>query len=188
MARINLLSWRDELRAEKKREFLVAWGGVAILACAVAFFWVESISSTIENQEERNRMLQGGISKLNQQVAEIEKLKSRKQELIQRMKVIQDLQGNRPIIVRLFDELARAIPDGVFLLEVDRKPNLISIKGVADSNNRVSAFMRELDSSDWFSSPNLTNVTRDIELGETANVFKLTVQVSTPISANEEGE
>jgi type IV pilus assembly protein PilN len=97
-----------------------------------------------------------------------------------RIKIIQDLQGTRPLIVRYFDDFARSIPDGVFINVVARTGNVVSIEGVAESYNRVATFMRNLDASDWFAGPNLTSVIAIPAEGEQAQSFKMTVNTSSP--------
>ncbi len=181
MAKINLLPWRQAYREEKKREFVGIIAAVFIVAALGAYSWVSSVESAIENQGSRNRLLDQEIAKLEAQVKEISELKKVRDDLLARIKVIQDLEGTRPVIVRYFDDFARAIPDGVFVTLVDRKGTVVSIEGVAESYNRVASFMRNLDASDWFASPNLTSVTAAPEEGEQASMFKMTVQTSAPV-------
>lgn len=181
MARINLLPWRDQYREERKRQFLVVLAGVGVLAALVSYLWVSSVEAGIEQQKDRNQLLKTEIAALNKKVQEIRELKKRRKELLSRMKVIQDLQGTRPIIVRHFDELVRAIPDGVYLKKLNRKGKLIILEGVAESNNRVSSLMRNLDQSDWFTSPNLTSVKAASKSTEDqASAFKMSVNTSAP--------
>lgn len=97
------------------------------------------------------------------------------------MKIIQDLQGNRPIIARVFDQLVRTLPDGVYFTALKMTGKSIAISGAAESNNRVSALMRNLDGSDWLTAPSLTEV-KAVTAGavDQANVFQLTVQQTRP--------
>ncbi|TQV72655.1 PilN domain-containing protein [Exilibacterium tricleocarpae] len=180
MAKINLLPWRDEFRQEKKKEFTTVFLGVCVFSALVAYLWINTVENSIESQNNRNTMLEQEIAALEEQVKEIQELKRRKAELIDRMRVIQDLQGTRPVIVRYFDELVRSVPDGVFITLLSRKGNVISIEGVSESNNRVSTLMRNLNSSDWFSAPNLNSVTLAPEFGEQSMQFKLTVNTAVP--------
>ena len=92
--------------------------------------------------------------------------------------MIQSLQGDRPVIVRLFDELVRTLPDGVHYTNVSYSKGLLSIRGVAKSNSRVSQLMRKLDQSDWFTGPNLSSVKANPSFGERASDFVLTVKVT----------
>lgn len=181
MAKINLLPWRQVYREEKKREFLGIVAVVFAVAALCAYAWISSVEASIENQNSRNRLLEQEIAKLEAQVKEISELKKVRDDLLARIKVIQDLEGTRPVIVRYFDDFVRAVPDGVYITLMDKKGTLITIEGVAESYNRVASFMRNLDSSDWFASPNLTSVTAAPEEGEQASMFKMTVQTSAPV-------
>jgi type IV pilus assembly protein PilN len=180
MANINLLPWREERRQEQKQEFLVVLAGVAIIGAALVFLADAMVGGSISDQQSRNNYLQAQIKELSLQVNEIKELENKKQELLDRMTVIQELQGNRPIIVRIFDELVKTLPDGVFYRELNRVGNRVEIKGIAESNNRISSLMRKLDSSDWFAEPNLTSVEAQPDFGEQASEFGLSFNISTP--------
>lgn len=188
MARINLLPWREERRQELKKEFLVVLGGVAVIAVALVVLANMFVSGAVSGQQGRNNYLQRNIDELSEQVKEIKELEKKKQELLDRMKVIQELQGNRPVIVRIFDELVRTLPDGVFYNDLDRAGNKITLKGIAESNNRISSLMRNLDKSEWFEDPNLTSVQAKPEFGEQASEFGLSFKISTPSAEKEKGQ
>jgi type IV pilus assembly protein PilN len=188
MANINLLPWRDEYRREKQQEFLTVVGGVVFFAVVCGYLWVSSINTNIDNQNARNKYLNQEIAVLDKKVKEIKELRERREELIERMKVIQGLQGERPVIVRYFDELVRSIPEGVYLKKLARDGDVISLAGVAESNVRVSALMRNIDRSEWFSSPNLSSVKAAPDLGEQASEFMLTFVPSKPKEKEGSGE
>jgi type IV pilus assembly protein PilN len=184
MAKINLLPWREAYRKEKKEQFLAIIGGVVILSGLIAYLWVVSVQSSIDNQMSRNQLLETEIANLDKQVKEIADLKKVRDDLLARIKIIQDLQGTRPLIVRYFDDFARSIPDGVFVTMVARNGGVISIEGIAESYNRVATFMRNLEASDWFAGPNLTSVIAVPAEGEQAQAFKMTVNTSAPNDPN----
>ncbi|HEB26152.1 MAG TPA: pilus assembly protein PilN [Porticoccus sp.] len=177
MARINLLPWREAFRTEKKKEFLSLVVVVLVVAVLVAFGWDRVVSNQIESQNSRNQLLKTEIAKLDKQVAEIKNLKARRQNLLDRMQVIQELQGNRPEIVKIYDEFVRAVPDGVYFTKMIRKGSQISLVGFAESNNRVSSLMRRLDASYKFTEPNLTKVQDSDVLGEDGNQFEMRVKI-----------
>jgi type IV pilus assembly protein PilN len=187
MTQINLLPWRDERRAELKQEFLVILGGVGTLAVAILFAVDLFFSGQIQYQADRNAYLSTNIEGLNKQVEEIRDMQRKRTQLLDRMKVIQELQGNRPIIVRILDQLVRTVPDGVFYTELLAKQRLITIRGIAESNNRVSSLMRRLNASDWFSEPNLERVRAEPGFGEQATTFDMTVMLQLPSAGNEGG-
>lgn len=185
MARINLKPWRAEVRAERQRQFVTAILGFAIAGLAYVLIVDRIIDGAIANQNYRNTFLQGEIASLDRKIQEIEKLRERRDQLIERMRVIQELQGNRPIIVHLFDELVRTIPDGVYYTKLEHKLDTLSIQGQAESNNRISSLMRNLDASDWLEEPNLTSVKAKEDQGVSANDFDLTVKRSTTTNGQE---
>ncbi|WP_024676655.1 PilN domain-containing protein [Pseudomonas syringae] len=185
MARINLLPWREELREARKKRFLTALVGVLVVSVGILFLIDRYVSSAIEHQMARNAFLQTQIAQLDIRIKEISDLKARRKQLLERMKIIQDLQGNRPVTGRVFDQLARTLPDGVYFSQVKMTSKLIAISGAAESNNRVSDLMRNLEASDWLEAPSLTEVKATTAGAvDQANVFQLTVrQTQPPVAA-----
>jgi type IV pilus assembly protein PilN len=185
MARINLLSWREQRREERKQRFLAALGAVLVGAAALVFAGDQLLNAAIDRQSARNDYVRKEIAALDARIKEISELRKRRQELLERMKIIQDLQGNRPVIARVFDQLVRTLPDGVYFTSLKMTGKIIAIGGAAESNNRVSALMRNLDASEWLTAPNLTEV-KAVTAGavDQANVFQLTVQQTRPGEAS----
>jgi type IV pilus assembly protein PilN len=188
MAQINLLPWREERRQELKKEFLATVALVVALAAGVVLLVDRVVNSQIDNQDARNQYLTENIKELDKQVAEIRDLQKRRNQLLDRMRVIQELQGNRPIIVRVLDQLVRTVPDGVFYTKISTKGQKISISGVAESNNRVSSLMRRLEASDWLANPTLDKVYEAREFGDQASRFELRVDVRAPAIEEESEE
>jgi type IV pilus assembly protein PilN len=180
MPSINLRPWREELRAERQKQFITTLVGILIVAAGLVFLWQDFVGSQIEYQNSRNAYLKSSMVDLDKKIKEIKELRSEKQKLLDRMKVIQDLQGTRPVIVRVMDELVRSLPDGLYYETLNRNGDVISIKGMAESNNRISGLMRNFESSEWFASPNLKDVSA-VNKGEgSLNSFDLTVKQVTP--------
>ena len=155
MAHINLLPWRERLREERKREFINIMVGVVIISAGLLFLVDRYFRSEINTQNARNSFVRTEIQQLDAQVAEINQLQQQKQEIRSRMNVIQDLQGSRPVIVRIFDELVRTLPQGVYFTRLQRTNDEIEITGVAESYARLTELMRRLDTSQWFRDPDL---------------------------------
>jgi type IV pilus assembly protein PilN len=156
MPRINLLPWREEQRRERKLAFLVALGGGTIGAVVVAFAAYLLMGSMVDAQQHRNEMLRAEIKQLDKQIEEINDLESAKQKFIARMEIIEKLQRSRPQIVHLFDEIVRTLPDGVYLTSVKQTDKArLKFEGIAQSSTRVSAFMRNIDGSEWLKNPEL---------------------------------
>ena len=186
MARINLLPWREQLREERKQRFLVAMAAFIGLGAGLLFLAAQYLNAQIETQMARNEFVRKEIAVLDARIKEISELKTKKEQLLERMKIIQDLQGNRPVIGRGFDQLVRTLPDGVYFSSVKMAGKAITIAGAAESNNRVSNLMRNLDASEWLELPNLSEV-KAVTAGavDQANVFLLTVQQTQPAVAED---
>ncbi|MDK2776891.1 MAG: PilN domain-containing protein [Pseudomonadota bacterium] len=182
MAKINLLPWREALRKERQNQFYAVIGLVLAVAGLIVYLVNTSYENNIYNQQQRNSYIVQGTKVLDAKIEEIRKLRETRQQLIERMELIQALQGNRPIIVRVFDEMARAVPDDLYFTEVAIKDTAVSIKGVAKSNNRVAALMRNFDSSDWFADPALIRVQAK---SEGVNEFEISMKRVQPKAAEE---
>lgn len=185
MTKINLLPWREERRQELKRQFFIVLAGMVLIGAGAVYVVNMNIESQIAYQNQRNQFIQNETKKMEQQIKEISELKKKRESLIERMKVIQDLQGNRPVVVQVFDEIVRTVPDGVFYKNVKASGDAINIVGFAESNNRVSNLMRNLDSSELFEAPNLSKVQTSGKEKE-SNEFDLSVKRQKP-AVEEEG-
>ncbi|OLF56673.1 PilN domain-containing protein [Pseudomonas chlororaphis] len=181
MARINLLPWRDERRERRRRHFVLILVAAVALALAAVLAGDRIIGRAIDRQLARNNHVGAQISLLDQRIAKIGELKLHREQLVERMKIIQDLQGNRSTSARVFDQLARTLPDGVYFTEVRMSGKTLSITGAAESNRRVSELMRNLDASYWFDAPSLTEVkAAAADSADQRNLFQLTVHQTRP--------
>ncbi len=178
--KINLLPWREERREARKKEFLNVLLGTLLLAGMIIGGFDRFYNNEIDMQSARNEFLGKEIKVLEGRIDEIKLLQQKRNELLSRMKVIQELQGNRPIIVRLFDELARQLAPRVFFSNLKLVDKDLAISGIAESNTRISSQLRNLSESDWFDKPNVTEINADPNYGPQASQFALSVQQSTP--------
>ncbi len=155
MPRINLLPWRAEQRKQRRNQFF--WGLAGALGAALVVTllanWV--MSGVIDNQNDRNQILKKEIEALDARIKEIIDLEAKKESLLARMEIIEQLQRSRPEVVHVFDQLVRTLPEGVYLKSVKQTGPKIEIKGAAESNTRVSALMRNIDKSGWLKDPDL---------------------------------
>ncbi|MBH1556799.1 PilN domain-containing protein [Stenotrophomonas maltophilia] len=156
MARINLLPWRAERRKQRQREFYAMLGMAAIggllLSLLIWFYYDRQVSG----QMDRNAYLSAEIEKVKEQNKEIDRLDAQKERLLARKKVIEELQAKRSQMVHLFDALVRTIPDGVVLTALKQEGDVLTLEGRTQSNARVSAYMRNLDTSGWMTNPELS--------------------------------
>ena len=182
MARINLLPWRAALRKQRRIEFFTALGvvaGAAILVWVGVHFYYRG---HIDHQNERNAFIQAETAKLDSQIREIQELEKEKQRLIARMKAIEGLQASRPLIVRILDEIVKTLPDGVYLTSITQTGDSLKISGVAESNARVSSLMRNIEKSQWLTSPNLQIIESADSSGRRIARFTLTLKQASPQS------
>ena len=186
MAKINLLPWREELRKELQQQFYATVGMFVVLTLcvwgAVHFFNTQRI----DYQLSRNTTLDAEIVKLDKKIEEIQRLEKEKQRLKARIEAIEQLQGNRPLIVRLFDELVTSLPEGVSLKSVTQKGKTVTINGVAQSNARVSSFMRKLEASNWLADPQLDVIEATDTQGQRVSNFTMRFNQVVAKAAGEE--
>lgn len=188
MTKINLLPWREALRKEKQQEFFVMLGICAAFAVvvwgAIHFYYNQKIDY---QTNVRNKYLVDETVKLDKKIKEIQDLEKEKQRLLDRMRAIEQLQGNRPLIVRFFDELINDLPDGVSIKSITQSNQNITITGEAQSNARVSSFMRNLDASKWLTDPQLDIIQATTASGVRVSSFTLRFKQVIPKSG-EDGE
>ncbi len=185
MTRINLLPWRETHRREKNNEFYVTLAVTAAVAAACAFGGYKYAEDRVNFQQSRNQRLETEIGHLQKELKEIEALEETKNNLLARMEIIQELQGLRPQIVHTFQELAMGLPDGVFLTAIKQQGGKqMVLQGRAESNARVSALMRRLDQSEYFSGPRLDVIEADKNDG--ISTFKLNLTQEVPVPEKEE--
>ena len=172
MPRINLLPWRQQERAKRQKEFGLAAIGAVIAAAAVMLFTIWGFNWAIDRQRERNELLKTEIAELDKQITEILGLETQKQRLVARMDIITRLQRSRPEVVHVFDQLARTLPDGVYLSSVKQNDKRLELKGIAQSSTRVSTFMRNIEASPWLTNPEL-QVVETMKSGGSGSEFTL---------------
>jgi type IV pilus assembly protein PilN len=186
MPRINLLPWRAAERKRKRQEFILSMGAAVATAALVILLGRWQMSSAIEQQRERNQVLTDEIALLDKQIQEILGLENQKRQLLARMEIIETLQRSRPEIVHIFDEVVRTLPEGVYLTYLKQSGRKIELRGVAQSSTRVSAFMRNIDSSQWLADPSLQIVEtkgRDTGRGAEFTLFATQRSQETPEAA-----
>ena len=150
MAKINLLPWRDELREQRKKKFVAFCVGVAALGVASVFSGWVYFDQKLDDQEQANQLIVSTNQNLDTQLKSLDGLQERRNAIIERMKLIQGLQGQRPITVRLVDELVRVTPPTMYLSKFTRTGDKFTIEGKAESPNTVDELLRNLEASPWY--------------------------------------
>lgn len=189
MARISLLPWRENLRQERQRNFMIALGATAVVAVLLVFLGSHLVERQISGQEARNRYLQNEIRELDRDIASIEELEATRNNLLARKNVIERLQENRSMMVHLFNSLAQTVPEGIRLTSVQQSGEQLTIEGTTQSETRVSDYMRNIEQAGWMHDPDL----RIIEAmeGEDASPaepfrFELRARVASPAAIEQE--
>jgi len=155
MARINLLNWREERRKKIEHNFFVMLGVAVVIGAGIVLAVHMQLNAMIDQQNSRNSYLKSEIKKVEKAIAEIKLLEKKKADLLSRMNVIQQLQGNRSDSVHLLDEIVKVLPEGSHLSKLVQKNNVLTFDGIAQSNARVSAYMRNIERTEWLSEPKL---------------------------------
>ncbi len=176
MPTINLRPWREERNVAMQKRFFTNMGSAALLAAITVLGIGYYFDLQQDRQKKRNSYLQQEVSVLDQKIKEIRELREKRERLLERLNAISDLQGNRPVTVRIFDELVRVVPEGVNYNQLVRKESSVQVQGIADDNLEVSELMRNLDRSEWFGEPNLKKVGAEQE----RKSFDLSVQITAP--------
>lgn len=183
--RINLLDWRAARRARRRQEFLTMVGlGVGAAVALLGLGYV-TITGAVEHQQNRNQYLTAQIKDLDKQIKEIEELEKVKANLVSRMNVIQQLQESRSATVHFFDEIVNTLPDGIYLNSIKQSGQNVTIEGVAESSGRISAYLKNLDSSPWFKDPKLVVIKTGEKNRQRNSDFTLQVTNLTKASADD---
>jgi type IV pilus assembly protein PilN len=158
MIRVNLLPHRQEKKAARQRQMMLAAGVFAAIGVLVGMAGHTYLSHRLEEQHGRNTYLQGEIKKLEDQIAKIKDVKEQTQDMLARKQVVESLQTNRAEAVHLIDQLVRQMPEGMWLKSVKQAGTVVNVQGFAQTNGRISTFMRNVEASPWLEKPELVEI------------------------------
>lgn len=159
MILINLLPHREERRRQRKRAFFVALGVAAGCGVLAAGLWYGALQQLTQVQQARNNFLRDETSKLEAQIKDIANLRAEIEGLKARQAAVEDLQLNRNVPVHLLDELVRLTPEGIYLASIKQTDNAVLVSGVAQTNERVSEFLRNAqNNSPWLDRMELVEI------------------------------
>lgn len=185
MIRINLLPHREEARRNRRQQFYVLSGLVLVAGLVIALAVHTLLSARVDAQQSNNDFLKSEIARLDKDIAEIKRLREQTQSLLSRKQVIELLQSHRAETVYLFNELARQVPEGIFLTSLKQTGLKINLAGYAQSNARVSTLMRNLESSPVLEKPVLIQITATELNKRRVSEFSLDISIER---ANPEAE
>ena len=185
MIRVNLLPWREIRRRRLQRQFFIMLGVVIAIGAAIWFLVHSSLTGRYEDQLERNKFLQDEITKLDKEIEDIKRLREMTASLLARKKVVETLQSNRAEVVHLLDELARQLPDGIYLSSIKQQGPRVTINGYTQSQARVSTLMRNLDASPYLENSALIEIKSVPRQNTRVNEFSLNVNIERPKTEDE---
>lgn len=180
MARINLLPWREEERERKNKEFLTLVAAITLLSLLAAFAAWSYFNNELAEQQSANALIEQRNVELDGVLTEITGLEQRREDIISRMQVIQDLQGRRPIPVHIWDDIPKAIPPALYLNNLKREGNTLTLTGLADNPNVVSSLIRNLDASEWMDGSAVRTIQQNISAYEAPAPLTTTTEGESP--------
>lgn len=177
MIRINLLPHREEKRKARRQQFILLSALMALAGLLVWFIGHTLIAGYIDGQDAKNAFLKQEIAELDKDIAEIKGLREQAEALLSRKQVIESLQTNRTEAVLVFNELARQMPEGVYLKSLKQTGPRINLVGYAQSNARVSNLMRNLEASPYLQNADLVEVKAAVLNTRRVSEFSLNVSI-----------
>tara|TARA_R110001583_G_scaffold43107_2_gene137042 strand:+ start:2960 stop:3547 length:588 start_codon:yes stop_codon:yes gene_type:complete len=177
MAYINLLPWREQALKTKQKEFFTLLIAVGLFAFALIFAVDLNFQSRIDGQTVRNQFLKNEIQKLDIKIAEIKTLNDKKAALQERIDVVEQLQRSRNVGTQILDEIARIIPNGIYITQLDKQGNSIEIIGKSESNNHLANMIRAIELSDLFTDATPESITSDDGSAKLLSSFKMRVKI-----------
>jgi type IV pilus assembly protein PilN len=186
--RVNLLPHREMRRRRQQKQFVITLAVVVALGAGLWLAVHTSLSGSYEDQISRNKYLEAEIVKLDKEIADIKKLKEMTAALLARKKVVETLQSNRADVVHLLDELARQLPEGIYLKGIKQAGNRVTIHGFTQSQARVSTLMRNLEASPHLENANLVEIKAVTSPTSRVNEFTLNVSLERPKEETEKGK
>ncbi|MDK9702986.1 MAG: PilN domain-containing protein [Sulfuritalea sp.] len=183
MIRINLLPHREAKRKARRQQFYVLLGLVSVLAALIWFLGFSLINRQIAAQSEKNEFLKREIASLNKEIDEIKKIQEQTNALLARKRVIEALQANRTEIVHLFNELAKQVPEGIYLRTLAQTGPKLAISGYAQSNARITTLMNNLDEAPLLQNSTLIETKADSVGSRRLNSFSITTVITRQSAA-----
>ena len=159
MILINLLPHREEKRKRRKIAYFAGLAAAAAIGLAGVGIWYLVLQQMTSAQQQRNEYLVGEIRKLELQIKDIATLRSEIESLKARQKAVEDLQIDRNVPVHVLNELVRQTPEGVYFTAVKQDGQVLSVSGIAQTNERVSELLRNTAyNSEWLVKPELVEI------------------------------
>jgi type IV pilus assembly protein PilN len=177
MAHINLLPWREAVLKNKQKEYFTLLTAIALVACVLVLMVNFYYQAGIDRQDGRNQFLKNEIAQLNIQIKEIRTLDDKKDSLQERINVIEQLQRSRNVGTQVLDEIARIIPSGIYIIQLEKQGNVIYLTGKSESNNHLANMIRAIELSELFMDATPESITADDDSPKLLSSFKMKVKI-----------
>ena len=177
MAYINLLPWREEAQKARQKEFISVLTFVSLFVFLVVFGVSSYYQAQVDGQISRNQFLKNEIQILDVRIAEIKTLNEKKAALQKRISVIEQLQRSRNVGTQVLDEIAKIIPNGIYLTKLEKQGNIIHLIGKSESNNHLANMIREIELSDLFTDATPESIVTDENATKLLSDFKMRVTI-----------
>lgn len=186
MAYINLLPWREEAQKAKQKQFFTVLSAVCLVTFSLVFIVAQFYQSRIDGQNQKNQYLKNEIQVLDIKIAEIRTLNEKKDALKKRTNVIEQLQRSRNVGTQVLDEIAKVVPNGIYIVSLEKQENNIQITGKSESNNHLANMIREIERSDLFTDAILESITSNDENSKLLSDFKMRIRIRGLVNNLEE--
>jgi type IV pilus assembly protein PilN len=176
---INLLPHREAKRQRRKAAYFTGLAMGALAGVVVAGVWYAVLEQQKSAQQDRNAYLGAEIKKLDAQIKDIASLRAEIEALKARQKAVEDLQTNRNIPVHLLNDLVKHTPEGVYLTAARQAGQVVTVTGVAQTNERVSEFLRNtLYNATHLHKPELIEIVAGASQGGRGRLFNFSMRLS----------
>ena len=177
MAHINLLPWREAALKAKQKEYFTILTAVGLTVFALVLMVNFYYQANIDGQNSRNQFLKNEIMQLDIQISEIRELNEKKAALQKRIDVIEQLQRSRNVGTQVLDEIAKIIPNGIYITQLEKQGNVIYLTGKSESNNHLANMIRAIELSDLFTDATPESITADDDSPKLLSSFKMKVRI-----------
>ncbi len=177
MAHINLLPWRKVALKKQQQKYFTLLATVGVLTFALVLSINFYYQTRIDGQNSKNQFLKNEIAQLDIQIAEIKSLNAKKAALQKRINVVEQLQRSRNVGTQVLDEIAKIIPNGIYIIEMQKQGNTLQLTGKSESNNHLANMIRAVELSDLFVDATPESITADDGSPKLLSSFKMNVRI-----------
>ncbi len=177
MAHINLLPWRKVALKKQQQKYFTILATVGVFTFALVLSINFYYQARIDGQNSKNQFLKNEIAQLDIQIAEIKSLNAKKTALQKRINVVEQLQRSRNVGTQVLDEIAKIIPNGIYIIEMQKQGNTLLLTGKSESNNHLANMIRAVELSDLFVDATPESITADDGSPKLLSSFKMNVRI-----------